>query len=252
MSEGKISAEEALGRNCIADTSLLNNFVHSGNVRLLDRLLGKAVRLSPTVLDIQETLLPEFPRVPPTSEFLRPLYMASLPEYPEHRSIAPFIQSFALSAGDLWEPVDPSVDELALAARLSSKGIRVRVRNTCPEITRPRIELNPGEAEAAAIAVTRGWTFLTDDQASAELLRCLYPEIPVLRTCFLLLHAAERAYVPCEEAAELFNRRMVDDLGFWAFRRHEGKQERLWLRCGPARCDWEVLEPRRPPGGPRR
>lgn len=252
MSEGEVSIEEALGRNCIADTSLLNNFVHSGGARLLDRLLGKPVRLSPTVLDVQETLLPHFPRVPPASEFLKPLYMSGLPEHPEHRGIAPFIQSFALSAGDLWEPVEPSMKELALAARLSSKSIRVRVRNACPEITRSRMELNPGEAEAAAIAVTRGWTFLTDDQASAELLRCLYPDVPVLRTCSLLIHAVGRGYLSCEEAADLFNRRIVDELGFWAFRRAEGKQERLWLRCDPSRCGWEALDPRRPPGGPRR
>ncbi len=239
MSEEEIPAEEALSRNCIADTSLLNNFVHSGSARLLDQLLSRAIRLSPTVLDVQETLLPDFPRVPPASEFLKPLYMSSLPEHPEHREIAPFIQSFALSVGDLWEPVEPSSEELALASRLSSKNIRDRVRNACPKITRPRMELDPGEAEAAAIAINRGWTFLTDDRASAELLRCLYPNVPVMRTCPLLIHAVEQGYVSCKEAAELFNRRIVDDLGFWAFRKLGGARQRLWLRCDPPRCEWE-------------
>ena len=112
--EGENLTEEALDRNCIADTSLLNNFVHSGSAHLLDQLLARPVRLSPTVLDVQETLLPGFPRVPVASEFLKPLYMSSLPEHPEHREIEPFIQSFALSAGDLWEPVEPSREELAL------------------------------------------------------------------------------------------------------------------------------------------
>lgn len=238
--EEENSIGEALSRNCVADTSLLNNFVHSGNAHLLKRLLGRPICLSPTILNMQETLLPDFPRAPPASEFLKPLYMSSLPEHPEYRDIAPFIQSFALDAGDLWEPVVPGLEELALAARFSSKGIRVLVREACPETIRPRIELDSGEAEAAAIAVTRGWTFLTEDQASAELLRCLYPEVPVLRTCSLLVHAVERGYLSCEKSANTFNQRIVDELGFWAFRKLEGKQERLWLQCNPARCEWKA------------
>ena len=239
MVEGENLTEEALSRNCIADTSLLNNFVHSGSARLLDQLLTRPVHLSPTVLDVQETLLPDFPRVPVASEFLRPLYMSSLPEHREYREIAPFLQSFALSAGDLWEPVEPSREELTLAARLSSKSIRDQVRSACPEITRPRIELDPGEAETAAIAITRGWTFLTDDQASTELLRCLYPNVPIMRTCPLLVHAVEQGYISCEEAADRFNRRIVDELGFWAFRKSGGMRQRLWLRCSPTSCKWE-------------
>lgn len=228
-----------MSHNCIADTSLLNNFVHSGSAYLLNRLLEGPVRLSPAVLDVQETLLPEFPRVSPTSEFLKPLYMSSLPEYADHRRIAPFIQSFALSAGDSWEPVDLEVQELLLASRLSSKSIRARVKSACPQITRPRIELDPGEAEAAAIAIIREWTLLTEDQASADLLRCLYPSVPIVRTCPLLAHAVKQDHISCPEAADLFNRRMVDDLGFWAFRRFGGQRERLWFRCDPPRGTWE-------------
>lgn len=238
MSEGENFVKEALSRNCIADTSLLNNFVHSGSAHLLDDLLADPIHLSPTVLDVRETLLAGFPRVPPSSEFLKPLYMSSLPEHQEHKEIAPFIQSFALSAGDLWEPVEPGRKELALAAHLSSKGIRDQVRGACLEITRPRIELDAGEAEAAAIAISHRWTFLTDDQASTELLRCLYPGVPVMRTCPLLVHAAEQGYVSCEEAVDRFNHRIVDELGFWAFRKTGGVRQRLWLRCGPPRCEW--------------
>lgn len=231
--------EEALDRRCVADTSLLNNFVHSGSAYLLDRLLGRPVQLSPTILDVQETLLPGFPRAEPASEFLRPLYMAGSVEHSDYRRIAPFIQSFALSAGELWEPVEHSRDELLLAARLSSKKIRAEARSIYPGISRRKVELDPGEAEAAAIAITRGWTFLTDDQASAELLRGLYPDVPVQRTCHLLTHAAEQGLVLCNEAADLFNRRIVDELGFWAFRKSSGARQRLWLRCDPSRCSWE-------------
>lgn len=252
MSGQEPGMEEALRRRCIADTSLLNNFVHSGNVRLLNTLLGRPVHLSPTVLDVQETLLPDFPRVQPASEFLKPLYMSGLREYPQHRSIAPFVQSFALGVGNLWDPVDPDLDELTLAARLSNKSIRDHVRRACPDITRPRIELNPGEAEIAAIAVTRGWTFLTDDQASAELLRCLYPDVQVLRTCSLLVHAVRQNYVSCEDASDIFNRHIVEELGFWAFRRTGRHRERLWFRCDPPRCEWASRLPPGSSGSPHR
>jgi hypothetical protein len=235
----ELAVEEALSGRCIADTSLLNNFIHSASAWVLDRLLKEPVRLSPTVLDVEETLLPDFPRNEPASEFLRPLYIAGQPGYSDYRKIAPFIQSFALGAGDLWEPVEPSKDELALSARLSSRTIRPEVRRSCPGTSRKRVELDPGEAEAAAIAISRGWTFLTEDQASVELLKCLYPDVPVQRTCTLLVHAVERETLTCEEAANLFNRRMVDDLGFWATRRADGIRQRLWLRCDPARCSWE-------------
>ena len=238
----ELTIEEALRRRCIADTSLLNNFVHSGNASLLNTLLERPVRLSRTVLDVQETLLPDFPRARPESEFLKPLYMSGLHEYPEHRSVAPFIQSFAMSVGNLWEPVEPNLEELTLATRMSSRSIREDVREACPDVARPRIELNPGESEAAAIAIARGWTFLTDDQASAVLLRCLYPDVPVLRTCSMLVHAVEQNFISCKDASEIFNRRIVDDLGFWAFRRNEGERERLWLRCGPPQCVWVPQE----------
>ena len=252
MSGGELPTEEALNRPCIADTSLLNNFVQSGSVYILERILRGPVRLSPTVLDARETRLPEFPRNQPTSEFLKPLYMSRSPEHSAYGEIAPFIQSFALGVGYRWEPVDPDGNELALASRLSNRSIRGEVREACPDVTRPRIELNPGESEAAAIAIARGWTFLTDDQASAILLRCLYPDVPVLRTCSLPVHAVEQDHLSCDDASEIFNRHIVDDLGFWAFRKTGGNQERLWLRCDPPRCVWE---PRYSPGlssGPRR
>ena len=239
MRGDELAVEEALSRRCIADTSLLNNFVHSASAWVLDRLLEGPIRLSPTVLDVEETLLPDFPRTEPASEFLRPLYMASAPGRSDYRKIAPFIQSFAFAAGDLWEPVEPSKDELVLAVRLSNRTIRSVVHRTCPDVSRKKMELDPGEAEAAAIAITRGWTFLTEDQASVELLGCLYPDVPVQRTCMLLVHAVEQAILTCEEASELFNRRVVDELGFWATRRANSTRQRLWLRCDPTRCSWE-------------
>ena len=231
--------EEALGRRCVADVSFLNNFVHSESAHVLERILGGPVHLPPTVLDVHETLLPDFPGVECFSQFLRPLSMFRLPKYSSYRTIAPLIQSFALAVGTLWQPVELTRDELVLAARLGSKRIRAEKQDTRPRANRRKMELGCGEAEAAAIAINRGWTLLTEDQAAVELLRYLYPEVPVQGACSLLVHAAEQGIIACSEAADLFNRRIVNNLRFWAFRMSGGKQERLWLRCNPTSCSWE-------------
>ncbi|MDP9475789.1 MAG: hypothetical protein M3R38_08885 [Actinomycetota bacterium] len=237
--------DEALERRCVADTSLLNNFVHSGNAYLLERLLGGPVCLSPTVLDAHETVMPNFSGEGVVSEFLKPLYMSRLPGHSSYRDVAPLIQAFALAAGNLWQPVELTGDESALAERLGSKRIHAEVRAACPNACRRITELGPGEAEVAAVAVSRRWTMLTEDRAAADLLRRLHPEIPVRKTCCLLVHAVERGLMPCQEAAELYNRRIVDELCSWAFRNSNGARERRWLRCHPARCSWEAYSIRK-------
>jgi predicted nucleic acid-binding protein len=237
------NVEEALLRHCIADNSLLVNFVHTGYAALLDRLLGEPVRLSPAVLDAQEVVLPDLFSKRPASEFLAPLYMSRLPGYSDYRKPAPYIQSFALSVGDLWEPVHPTEEELALAAYFRSKEVRDELCRRYPEIRRARTKVAMGEAETAAVAVSRGWTFLTEDQAAVELVRCLYPNVPVLRTCGLLLRAVELGYVACEEAANLFNHRLEEEVDFRVSRKTDTGtgRERLLLLCDPPRCEWASI-----------
>ena len=239
MNMEEVPAEEALKRRCIADTSLLNNFVHSGSSHLLNQLLEGPVLLSPAVMDPQEIILPGFPREPPSSELLKTLHLASVYGQERYRKIAPFVQSFALDSGELWEPVEPTEEELILANHFRSKEIKEEVRERCPEIRRSRIRLGTGEAETAAIAVTRELTFLTDDQGSVDLIGCLFPHVPVLRTCLLLKYAVEQRYTLCKDAAELVNYRIVDNLGFRARRKSRSGHERLYLRCEPPRCSWE-------------
>ncbi|GIW31498.1 MAG: hypothetical protein KatS3mg071_1672 [Meiothermus sp.] len=93
---------------------------------------------------------------------------------------------------------------------------------------------HPGEAEAAAIAITRGWTLLADDQAICDLLRCLYPQVPVLRTCALLELAVRAGHISCKKAAHLFNE-VLPTMGFYA----RSRGQVLRLRCRPPRCTWE-------------
>ncbi len=174
----------------------------------------------------------------PSSEFLRPLYLSQFPRYAAYVSWATHIRAFASGRGTTWQLTTPTVGELALASSFGDRRIRTDVRRRCPEV-RGRVELDAGEAEAAAVAVSRGFTFLVDDGAAVQLVRCLYPEVTVLRTCGLLAHAVEKGYVLCDEAANLFNSRLARDMGFYASRKEDGVRQYLQLRCSPPRCVWE-------------
>lgn len=239
MSTEEASVERALSGDCIADTSLLSNFVNTGYAHLLDRLLGRPVFLSPSVLDDQEAIPPlDSLGTEPASEFLRPLYMSQFPGNEVYEPWSPYIRAFALDKGAAWQPAAPTVSELALASSFRDRRIRARVRQRNPD-ARGRIELDVGEAEAAAVAVSRGFTFLVDDRAAVQLVRSLYPGVAVLRTCGLLAHAAKKGYLPCDEAADLFNRRLSQEMGFYASRKEDEVRKYLQLRCDPPRCVWE-------------
>ena len=239
MNAGEASVERALSGGCIADTSLLSNFVSTGYAHLLNQLLGGPVFLSPSVLDDQEVVPPLGSLdTEPSSEFLRPLYRAQFPGNEAYKSWSPHIRAFALGKGATWQLAVPTASELTLASSFGNKSIRATVRQRCPDI-RGRIELDTGEAETAAVAVSRGFTFLVDDRAAVQLVRCLYPNVPVLRTCGLLAHAANKRYISCDEAADLFNRRLAQEMGFYASRTEAGVKQRLQLRCDPPRCIWE-------------
>jgi predicted nucleic acid-binding protein len=233
------SVERALSGDCIADTSLLSNFVNTGYADLLDRLLGKPVFLSPSVLDEWEAIPPlDSLDTEPASEFLRPLYMSQFPGNEAYEPWSPHIRAFASGKGTAWQPATLTASELALASSFRNKRIRTQVRRRCPDV-RGRIELDVGEAEAAAVAISRSFTFLVDDGAAVQLVRCLYPEVTVLRTCGLLAHAVEKGYLPCDEAADLFNCRLAREMGFYASRKEDGARQYLQLRCSPPRCVWE-------------
>lgn len=239
MDAEEASVERALSEDCIADTSLLSNFVNTGYAHLLDRLLGGPVFLSPSVLDDREVVPPlDSLSTEPASEFLRPLYMSQFPGNEAYETWSPHIRAFALGRGTAWQPAALATSELALASSFRDRRIRHVVRQRCPD-ARGRIELDVGEAETAAVAVSRGFTFLVDDRAAVQLVRCLYPGVPVLRTCGLLAHVAKKGYLPRDEAADLFNRRLAREMGFYASRKEDEVRKYLQLRCGPPRCVWE-------------
>ena len=72
-----------------------------------------------------------------------------------------------------------------------------------------------GEAEAAAVAVARGWTLWSDDAAIANVLAALHPGHPVERISNLLVRAAREELLPCQDAADLYNDVFTGVLGLW-------------------------------------
>jgi len=238
------SVAPALSRVCIADLSLLNNFVHTGKFYLLNRILERPLQLSPAVLDVEDLPLKSNTSeatVEPSCDFLKPIYMSTLQDYRHYGKRGSYTSSFVACRGELWEQTEPTLEEIKLATRLRNSKIRQEVRQKHPEIQRSIIELGVGEAETVAIAVYRGWALLTDDQASIEVVSVLFSDTPIVQTCCLLQAAVHRRLIPCTEASDLFNTRMVDGLGHRATRKFGDKVERLWLRCSPLRCSWETI-----------
>lgn len=228
--------DEMLKRNCIIDTSLLSNFVFTGYAHLLEKLVNGPVLIAPAVLDPSEITLPINHTVVPRCEFLKPLYEIHGTFREKYKATEPFIESFASSAGKLWQPIELTEAELFLARRMRLREIWKETKDVEPRFTKRG--LGAGEAEACAVAVKRNWTLLIDDQPAIELLRGLGHSVPHVRTCKLLKHAVERDHIPCEEAMHLFNREIVDKFGFHATRSKGA--ERLWFRCKPPGCIWDA------------
>lgn len=239
----------ALEQPTIADTSTLSNFVHAGAADLLRAVLKAPVHISPSVLDPYEaTMEPSnWDSLTPTSELLAPFkWTVETTGQEAHddwnarqaadrtHAVTQRIKTFAQGVGHDWRSIDPTSEELTLAAYLNSHAIREPMRQKCTG-ARGRIELDAGEAEAVAMAVTRSMTILVDDQAAVNLLRCLYPHVPIVRTCQLLVHAVRIKATTCHQAATLFNDVMVKEHGFYA--RRSGQQ--IYLLCDPARCKWQ-------------
>jgi len=232
-----VSIGDSIKKHCIVDTSLLSNFVFPGQAYLLQRLIGGPVFIPPAVLDPAECLLGNFQQ-PPRCEFLKTLYEISGQAGVRYSSAAPFIRSFAGSAGTQWASVDLSIEELELAADFKDRSIWSGISGVPSKYTKKG--LGAGEAEACAVAAKRGWTLLIDDQAAVELMTGLGYDIPCVRTCMLLIHAVQIEIISCPEAADLFNRQIVDLFGFNATKNK--RTERLWLRCTPEpKCLWEPI-----------
>jgi hypothetical protein len=114
--------------------------------------------------------------------------------------------------------------ELNDAQRLLHPATRVEARAINPAFKYKRIGL--GEAEAAAVALSRGWTLWSDDAAIVGMLAALHPGQPVERIGRLLMRAVDEGLLDCDEATHLYNVTFKQDLGLWTsvtLRCHHGR-----------------------------
>ena len=124
--------------------------------------------------------------------------------------------AFYLDIDTAWAPAPLSAEELQQAELFVSPATWAAAEARDP--TRRIKRVSRGEAECAAVAVTRGWTFWTDDAAIVDLLAVLHPAQPVERISDLLIRAAHEGLIGCQEAADLYNDVFRDTLGLWTRR----------------------------------
>ena len=103
--------------------------------------------------------------------------------------------------------------ELQQARYFASHAAREAARQIDPTLKVKRV--GAGEAEAAAVALARGWTLWSDDAAIVNLLAALHPSHPVERIGSLLIRAAREGLIGCQEAADLYNDVFKRALGLW-------------------------------------
>lgn len=184
----------------IVDNMVLAMFVDSGNAALLASLAGGEVNLSPSILDALEW--PLGPGHMPISEFVKGMArFMSLSDEPSRTRLS-YRERFVRTSSGLWRPATPTAAELSLANVLSSREERQRARTKDSALKVARID--PGEAECAAIAIQRNIAFWSDDSGMVPLLRILYPDVPVLRTCALVAEAINMQFLTFPQGYELY------------------------------------------------
>lgn len=213
-----LSLPLSLQRPVIADNSVLSNFVDAGLAPLLFGIVGEPIYISPSILDPME--LPPYSSLP-KAEFAKGLFKAQL-KMGEARMARRYSHriEFIKQLGVLWQP-----------AFLNFMTSRRRF-----EIEHMSAQLSPQDAENLAFAELNSCVLLTDDGALASLAGHL--GVHVLRTCGLLKQAVKNGLIGCSAVADLFNRVMVEEMGFYVLRKR--RTERLYFRCSPPRCEWDL------------
>lgn len=193
---------------------VLAMFVDADHAPLLSALAGGVVYVTPSVIDPLET--PPFARQP-VAEFAKGIFAAQRDlSQPLHAMRVQRRTAFYQAAGVAWHPVSLSFSELQQARYFASPAAREAARLAGPMLRVKRVSV--GEAEAAGVAVTRGWTLWSDDAAIVNLLAALYPGHPVERISDLVIRAAQEGLLPCQEAADLYNDTFKGVFGLWTTR----------------------------------
>lgn len=187
-------------------------FVDTGHTSLLSALAGGSLFVTPTVLEANE--IPPFTQQP-SSEFSRGIFHAAERQSGLH--YARRVQrrtAFLTSETPIWRPAQLSITELRQAHYFTTPLARDHAKQVDPSARIRRI--SQGEAECAAVAVTRGWVLWTDDNAIVNLIGALFPGHPVERISDMLIRAVHEGLIACQDAADLYNNVFKDSLSLWS------------------------------------
>jgi hypothetical protein len=196
----------------VIDTVVIQYFLLVGRADLLLRLLGTPLRLPRVVFD------PDEPKGTP------PLAMSELSraiDYYERRSRDPS------RTDDERVAAAQAQRRLALVRESHARGDVEVVDMTEPERTvfaaltdSAQVEgfglsfpLDPGEAACVAIALTRAWTIVTDDDDALTAVRSRHATHPYERIRRLLVRAARSGFITEAEANAIHTE--MTNLGFW-------------------------------------
>lgn len=212
---------EDSGAGFVVDTMVLAMFVDAGQFDVLVALAGGRLYATPTVADVDE--IPPY-ATEPVAEFARGLFRSQGEASALHINRVTRRTDFFQAAGELWSPVALTVAELLDAQRLVHPATRAAARAIHPAFKFKRVGV--GEAEAAAVALARGWTLWSDDAAIVGLMAALHPDHAVERIGRLLMRAVHDGLLNCEDAAHLYNATFKQELGLWTsltLRCHHGR-----------------------------
>lgn len=212
----------------VVDTMVLAMFVDSGHTDILAALAAGNLFVSPAIID--SDVMPPFDSQP-SAEFARGTFLFQdrqgnpLADVNYNRRMA-----FYLEVNRAWKPVALSLAELQRQESFSSPTIWEEARSTAP--SRRIARIGRGEAECAAVAVSRGWTLWSDDAAIINLLAVLHPGHPVERISDLLIRAAREGLLSRPEAADLYNDVFKGTLGLWSTLRLVCENGGIVIRLG--------------------
>lgn len=218
--------------NYIIDTSVLLNFVATGQAKLLINFLQEPIAITPSIIEPAEIKSLNSNSYVFKSEFLRQLNPSTNKNF--DITALKNIRNFTKNINKLWLTVELTSEELELA-RLFNNSNNIQKLSNNNIIKR---KLGIGEAEISAVAKTRNLVALIDDQAAIALMKNLYPTVTVWRTCEILIKMVEIKLITCPMAEKLFNKEMVEKYGFIVNKKVDGKRQKLIISCDSANCRW--------------
>lgn len=196
----------------VTDTVVLLYFLLVGEAELLSELLGGAIQVPRAVYDPEDRDLPN-EALRHSDLFSEMRQSARHYEVSARTGDAPDIFLNRVLAVDtlydtgLLQVVDMTPEELAEAAGLQSRSVT--------KYHAIRAPLGAGEAAGVAIASSRGWSIVTDDDAALAVMRSIHGEgeFEYERIRKLLVRAGHETRITKKRANDIHTE--MRGLGFW-------------------------------------